>query len=220
MSESFFQLLQLNDATFPIGSYTFSWGLETFVQQEYIHDRQSTQEYILSELYTSFMYGELLSAKCAFESCRDNNKLRYLDKIYSSSKSAVEIREGSRKLAGRFFKIIESFTGDLKLKEITYLPEYFATAYGFYCGKKEFDLKESLDFFIYSQMSSRITTAVKLVPLSQTDGQKILFEISKEFPYAVKKCLSLTQDDLCRSSPGLDIRSMQHEFLYTRLYSN
>ena len=56
MDFSFFELLQLNDATFPIGSYTFSWGLETFVQQGIIHDSKSAEAFIGSELSGSFLY--------------------------------------------------------------------------------------------------------------------------------------------------------------------
>ena len=67
MDFSFFELLQLNDATFPIGSYTFSWGLETFVQQGIIHDSKSTEAFISSELSGSFLYSDLLAVRLAWE---------------------------------------------------------------------------------------------------------------------------------------------------------
>ena len=65
MDFSFFELLQLNDATFPIGSYTFSWGLETFVQQGIIHDSKSAEAFIGSELSGSFLYSDLLAVRLA-----------------------------------------------------------------------------------------------------------------------------------------------------------
>ena len=67
MDFSFFELLQLNDATFPIGSYTFSWGLETFVQQGIIHDSKSAEAFISSELSGSFLYSDLLAVRVAWE---------------------------------------------------------------------------------------------------------------------------------------------------------
>ena len=67
MDFSFFELLQLNDATFPIGSYTFSWGLETFVQQGIIHDSKSAEAFIGSELSGSFLYSDLLAVRLAWE---------------------------------------------------------------------------------------------------------------------------------------------------------
>ena len=55
MSIEFFELLQLNDATFPIGSYTHSWGLETFVQKGIIRDSQTAESYFRSELESNFL---------------------------------------------------------------------------------------------------------------------------------------------------------------------
>ena len=218
MNFQYFELLQLNDATFPIGNYAFSWGLETFVQQEIIHDAQTAESYIRSELEGSFLYGELLISKFAFFNHKSAEKLTSLDKIYEASKVPFEIRDGSRKLAARFLKITKNFSENAD--EPGYVPRYFPVAYGSYCAKRNFDLEESLSAFVYSQMSARVTTAVKLVPLSQTDGQKILFDLMKEFPRIVKKCLELSENELCLSAPGIDIRAMQHEWLYTRLYSN
>lgn len=219
MNFQYFELLQLNDATFPIGNYAFSWGLETFVQQEIIHDAQTAEAYIRSELEGSFLYNELLISRCAFSDYNSAEKLTSLDKIYEASKVPFEIRDGSRKLAARFLKITGNFSKNADKTE-SYLPKYFPVAYGSYCAKRNFDLEESLSAFVYSQMSARVTTAVKLVPLSQTDGQKILFDLMKEFSGIVKKCLALSENELCLSAPGIDIRAMQHEWLYTRLYSN
>lgn len=218
MNFQYFELLQLNDATFPIGNYAFSWGLETFVQQEIIHDAQTAESYIRSELEGSFLYGELLISKFAFFNYKSAEKLTSLDKIYEASKVPFEIRDGSRKLAARFLKITKNFSENAD--ETGYVPQYFPVEYGSYCAKRNFDLEESLSAFVYSQMSARVTTAVKLVPLSQTDGQKILFDLMKEFSRIVKKCLELSENELCLSAPGIDIRAMQHEWLYTRLYSN
>lgn len=220
MNFQYFELLQLNDATFPIGNYAFSWGLETFVQQEIIHDAQTAEAYIRSELEGSFLYNELLISRCAFSNYNSAEKLTSLDKIYEASKVPFEIRDGSRKLAARFLKITRNFPENADETESGYSPRYFPVAYGSYCAKRNFDLEESLSAFVYSQMSARVTTAVKLVPLSQTDGQKILFDLMKEFSGIVKKCLELSENELCLSAPGIDIRAMQHEWLYTRLYSN
>lgn len=218
MTLDFFELLQLNDATFPIGSYTFSWGLETFVQQGIIFNAQSAQEYIKSELYQSFLYNELLTVRLAYENCNDKEKLHYLDEVYGAGKSAFEIREGSKKLAGRFIKTTSSFLAEAE--QDNYSAEYLPVAYGSYCAKRNITEDACLSAFIYSQMSARITTAVKLVPLSQTDGQKILFKLLQEFPSVINKCRKLNEGFLCLSAPGIDIRSMQHEYLYSRLYSN
>ena len=304
MDFSFFELLQLNDATFPIGSYTFSWGLETFVQQGIIHDSKSAVVFIGSELSGSFLYSDLLAVRLAWEAsgvgsageahcasgvgnagemhcassvgcagetdcassvgkaneahsanCTGNvsepnnaslvctvpswQKLQALDEIYGASRGPFELREGSRKLATRFEKTTDAFceipllangthgensTGRASemhgAKTAAYQAVYFPVAYGAHCAERGIPLEECLAAFTYSQVSARVTTCVKLVPLSQSEGQRILYSLMKNFSDIVAKCFTLSENDLCRSSPGLDLRAMQHEYLYSRLYSN
>ncbi|MCI6546550.1 MAG: hypothetical protein MR494_09130 [Spirochaetia bacterium] len=328
MDFSFFELLQLNDATFPIGSYTFSWGLETFVQQGIIHDSKSAEGFIGSELSGSFLYSDLLAVRLAWEAsgvgragaadcasgvgkveaahcasgicnageahcassvgsagelhcasgvgsagemhcasgvgkaneahsanCTGNvpepnnaslvrtvpswQKLQALDEIYGASRGPFELREGSRKLATRFEKTTDAFceipllangthgenstgrAGEMHgAKTAAYQAVYFPVAYGAHCTERGIPLEECLAAFTYSQVSARVTTCVKLVPLSQSEGQRILYSLMKNFSDIVAKCFTLSENDLCRSSPGLDLRAMQHEYLYSRLYSN
>lgn len=219
MDFSYFELLQLNDATFPIGSYAFSWGLETFVQQGIIHDSESAKEYIVSELYGSFIYGDLLAVRLAYEAT-SMTKLKELDEIYGASRTPYELREGSQKLATRFIKTTAAFNECDRTESGEYVCRYFPLAYGTYCAKRNAPLNEVLAAFLYSQVSARVTTSVKLVPLSQTEGQKILYSIMNRFSELIEKCFLLDEKDFCRSTPGLDLRAMQHEYLYSRLYSN
>lgn len=231
MKTDFFELLQLNDATFPIGSYAFSWGLETFVQQGIIFDSESAEKYIKDELEQSFLFNELLAARFSYENFDDEKKIAEIDEIFGAGKSAFEIREGSKKIAARFEKTTSAFSSyescaqtkkiaGSSPKKTQFAPKYFPVAYGFYCAAKQIPEDETLSAFLYSQMSARVTTAVKLVPLSQTEGQKILFTLLHKFPETLEKCKTLGEDDLCKNAPGIDIRAMQHEFLYSRLYSN
>ena len=95
---------------------------------------------------------------------------------------------------------------------------HFPLAYGAYCAKAGIQEDGALSAFLYSQASSRATTIVKLVPLSQTDGQKILHGLFDGFGRVLKKVMEMDESDLCRSCPSGEARAMQHEFLYTRLY--
>ena len=166
-------------------------------------------------------------------------KLQALDEIYGASRGPFELREGSRKLATRFEKTTDAFceipllangthgensTGRASemhgAKTAAYQAVYFPVAYGAHCAERGIPLEECLAAFTYSQVSARVTTCVKLVPLSQSEGQRILYSLMKNFSDIVAKCFTLSENDLCRSSPGLDLRAMQHEYLYSRLYSN
>lgn len=47
-------LLQICDPTFPIGAYTHSFGLETYVQLGLVHDEGSAREHMVSAAYGVF----------------------------------------------------------------------------------------------------------------------------------------------------------------------
>jgi urease accessory protein len=63
-----------------------------------------------------------------------------------------------------------------------------------------------------------VTNCVKTIPLSQTAGQQILAGCYSCFQEILREVLELTIDDLCLSAPGFDIRGIQHEKLYSRIY--
>jgi len=67
MSEKQFYLLQVNDALFPIGGYSHSQGLETYIQRGIVHDVDTAREYITHKIKWNLAYTELLAARLAYE---------------------------------------------------------------------------------------------------------------------------------------------------------
>ena len=61
MSEKQFYLLQVNDALFPIGGYSHSQGLETYIQRGIVHNVDTAREYITHKIKWNLAYTELLA---------------------------------------------------------------------------------------------------------------------------------------------------------------
>lgn len=225
--ESKFLLLQINDALFPIGGYSHSYGLETYIQNGRVKDGESAWEFIRNYLRYNLAYTELLSAALAFDyaSEHDTLKLLELDHILEAAKTPKEIREASRKLGSRFIKALNSL-------EIHYETDIFwryieshktngvnhACVYGVFCASVGIEKEAALEHYLYAQTSSMITTCVKSVPLSQTSGQKLLVKSYGIFFEILETAANAGEEMLCMSTPGFDIRCMQHEALYSRIY--
>ena len=65
MSEKQFYLLQVNDALFPIGGYSHSQGLETYIQRGIVRDIDTAREYILHKIkWESCIYRTSVSQTC------------------------------------------------------------------------------------------------------------------------------------------------------------
>ena len=228
MTEKLFYLLQVNDSLFPIGGYSHSQGLETYIQKGIVCDVKSAEEYILQKLKWSVTYTDLLAARLAYEYAREGNLegILRLEAILDASRLPQEQRDASRKMGSRFAKTVES----LELPELNegifrrYIDSRkgrsvnHCCVYGVFCGVVGIGLDETLSHYLYSQTSAMVTNCVKTIPLSQTSGQKILAGCYSCLSDVLVRVMTLTEDDLCLSAPGFDVRGMQHESLYSRIY--
>ena len=68
-----FLLLQINDALFPIGGYSHSYGLETYIQKGIVWDADTAEKYIRQNIRTNLLYNELLLIRLAWEYASEDN---------------------------------------------------------------------------------------------------------------------------------------------------
>ena len=228
MSDHHYFLLQVNDALFPIGAYSHSQGLETYIQKGIVHDTESAAWYLHHKLEWNLAYTEILGAKLAYEYALAENitALNELEEIMTASRIPMEQREASRKMGSRFIKTIRTLP--LPLKENNILHQYMESrqngsvnqciVYGAFCASLGIPLKDTLSHYLYAQTSAMVTNCVKTIPLSQTAGQRLLSSCFDLFDEILENISNETIDSLCLSAPGFDVRGIQHEKLYSRLY--
>lgn len=215
----FLKLLQSLDALFPIGTFTMSNGLETYVQKNLIYDEKTLTDFLNGYIYM-LSYNDLAFCVKAYQ----NEDIHLLDEIFTASKSPYELRNGSIKLCTRFLKT-ENTLGDYpSLKFYAESIEKgenmgsYPIAMGLFIKDLNMDIIQGLEMYCYSIISSMVNHAVKLVPLRQLDGQISLSKVSEKISQAVDVALKVSIEDLGISGSGFDLRSMQHETLYSRLY--
>ena len=222
-----FFLLQVNDALFPIGGYSHSYGLETYIQKGIVHDEDSAQEFIHKRLKYNFSYNEFLAVRLAFEYAlrEDLEAISRLEEIMEAGKIPRETREASRKLGSRFIKTLSALELPVQNSIFDKYREarkgksvHHAVAYGVFCGAAGIAENEALEHFIYAQTSAMVTNCVKTIPLSQSSGQKLLSGCYPLLQELTEKVTELGEEWLGLSGPGFDLRCMQHEGLYSRIY--
>lgn len=226
INASFFTMLQITDSIFPIGSYTQSNGLETYVQKGIVKDRETADEYLRSVLVNSYIYSDFLAVKLAYEYSKDMDieRLIELDETLCAVKAPREMKDGSSRLCGRFLKLVTKFSSDeLIYKYKTAIEDgkcygQHSIAYGSFSAVSNIAKEDAIKAYMYNTTSAIINNCAKLIPLGQVDGQTILFEMQNLLQEIFIKLDSLDVYDLGRCCAGFDIRAMQHEDLYSRLY--
>jgi urease accessory protein len=79
-------------------------------------------------------------------------------------------------------------------------------------------LREALTGYYYNVAAGMVTNCVKLIPMGQQDGQRLLFSLHPLMAELVEKSQEPDRELIGLGCAGLDIRCMQHEQLYSRLY--
>src|SRR4051794_25123399 len=94
----------------------------------------------------------------------------------------------------------------------------YAVMFGFISAIMSIPLQEALCGFYYNAAAGMVTNAVKLIPLGQQQGQEILFSLHELIETLSTESLQPDPEMIGICCPGFDLRAMQHEQLYTRLY--
>ena len=219
-------LLQLADPTLPIGGFNHSGGLETFVQQGIIHDAVTLKVFVDTQLKQNWLHNDGAYMSLAYTATAEHNldALILLDKQIGATKIPRELRESSYKLGLRLLKIFAPHTNATIVAcyqtalAAGQVRGFYPLVFGLLAAAMQLDKVATLQAFYYNAVVSLITNGVKLIPLSQMAGQEMLLELHAEIALIVVASMQPSKQQLGATTLATDIRAMQHERLYSRLY--
>ncbi|WP_228548345.1 urease accessory protein UreF [Sporosarcina obsidiansis] len=226
INSTFLHLLQIHDSAFPIGNYTHSYGMETFIQENRIHTKEHLLEFCKTFLKHNLAYGDAIFIQEAYKETekRDMNALLSLDELCGAVKLAKESREASINVGKQFMRTI------LPLHEYPLLSDWqahiksgkakghYAIVFGIFCSLNNFDRDQAVMLHLYSTINGLIQNAVRAVPFGQNTGVQVLHELLECISEVANSVRGLTVQDISNNALHIELASMKHEYLFSRLF--
>jgi urease accessory protein len=222
----FLALLQLCDTALPTGAYAFSSGLETYTQQGLIPAVATLQEWLEVVLHHAVHGSHLLPVALAYRAttAKDWAQLERLDQHLTAMKHARELREASVKTGQGLLRLaVQVWPGPAveRLHELYQqhrLVAHQALVLGVIGCQLGYGERIIIEAAGYQWLSSMISAALRLLPIGQLAGQQLLTALLPHLPVIADDIHPQSWDDLSSAAPEFDIRAMQHETLYSRLF--
>lgn len=219
--QSLFRLLQLTSGILPVGSYSYSEGLETLINENAIANSHDLQQWLTQGLSYGAIRVETAILIRAYQVIKGHNlaKLSYWNQWLSASRETEELRRQSWQMGRSLLSLLLALEPEIKpLWQELEMEVNFALVFGVAAAYWKIDLEATVRGYLYSWVNNLVTAGVKLVPLGQTEGQQLLSQLFPIIEKNAGEIIHLSDDDLRCCSWGLSFASMTHETLYSRLF--
>lgn len=94
----------------------------------------------------------------------------------------------------------------------------FATLFALAAVRWRIDAADAMAGYLWTWSENQVLAAVKLVPLGQSAGQRLLHRLIDEMPAIIDRALSLPDEAIGFGSPSQALASALHETQYSRLF--
>jgi urease accessory protein len=199
-------LLNWMSPAFPIGSFAYSHGLEQAIADGRVATQDDVESWVTDLLQTGSGWNDaVLFAQCWHS---DPNELALA--LAGSAERYFETTQ-----LGRNFNTAASvWTGD-ELKNVIMA---YPVAAGLACKHMNVPKVQAIAAFLQGFSAALVSVAVRLVPLGQTTGLKVLRNLSPLIATIAENAEKASLDTLGSNCIAADIASMKHESLEPRIF--
>jgi urease accessory protein len=212
--------------SFPVGAYTYSHGVEYAVEDGRVTSADSLINWVegVLEFGAGRIDAVLFCAAWRAARAGDEGALFEIgveaDCWRGTSEMALEATAQGR----AFVSTTQKVWGDgivtrwaSAMRNDDRLPSY-PVAVGIAAAEQSVPLRDALTAYLHAMAANLVSSAVRLVPLGQTDGVRSLSSLDQAVTVAVDHAMQTDLADLGAAAPMVDWTSMKHETQYTRLF--
>jgi len=207
----------------PVGAFSYSGGIEWAVEAGDIKDRTTLQCWLTAMIGEGSGFCDavfFVHAHCAI-AANDDAALRATAELAAALVPSKE-RLLETTAQGRAFLDATGAAWPCaalaRLEAAWPGPVALPVAVGVTCAGHDIACEPALHGFLHALAANWISAGVRLIPLGQTDGQRVLAALEPAVAAAAARALATSLDDVGSCTFRADLATLRHESQYTRLF--
>jgi urease accessory protein len=218
-----YRLMTWLSPSFPVGAFSYSSGIEWAVEAGDIKDAASLRDWLAAMLAdgSGFCDGVFLAQVHRAASARDDAQLREIAELAAAFVTSRERQLETTTQGRAFIEIARAAWNSAGLDEMIAACDgiiVYPVAVGLVSAAHAIPLEPALHAFFHAVVSNWISAGSRLIPLGQTDSQRVLAALEPVVASTAKRALAASLDDLGSATFRADLASLRHETQYTRLF--
>ncbi len=208
---------------FPIGAFSFSHGLEWAVEAGDVADRESLEAWlrVLVAMGSGWTDAVLFAEAHRAAGAKSLRRLAGAAELAVALQTSKERRLEATMQGDAFVKAVETAwpnPGLALLHAARPPPHALAVAAGAATAGADIALPDAAHAFLTCFCQNLVSAAVRLAPIGQSDGLKVLAALEPAIADAARRAARSRLGDAGGIALRSDIASMRHETQMTRLF--
>jgi urease accessory protein len=218
-----YRLMTWLSPSFPVGAFSYSSGIEWAVEAGDIVDAASLREWLAAMLAdgSGFCDGVFVARAHRAAISRDHVALREIAELATAFVPSRERQLETSSQGNAFIAIARSAWNCDGLDPLIAACEgatVYPVAVGIVSAAHAIPLPPTVHAFLHALVSNWISAGARLVPLGQTDSQRVLAALEPVVAATGARVLTASLDDLGSATFRADLAGLRHETQYTRLF--
>jgi urease accessory protein len=218
-----YRLMTWLSPAFPVGGFSYSSGIEWAVEVGDITDTASLRDWLGAMLAdgSGFCDGVFLAQAHRAVEAGDDAALRDVAELAAAFVPSRERQLETSSQGRAFMEIARAAWGCAELERTAAQCDrtiVYPVAVGLVGAAHDIPLPQTLHGYLHALLSNWTSAASRLIPLGQTDSQRVLAALEPVVAATASRALSATLDDLGSATFRADLASLRHETQYTRLF--
>ena len=218
-----YRLMSWFSASYPVGAFSYSGGIEWAVETSDISDAATLQSWLAVMIGEGggfcdaifFVHGYHAAAKA------DDVLLREVAELAVAFAPSKERHLETTAQGGAFLAVTRTAWPSPMLDQLTALAgggAAFPVVAAVACAGHGVPLHPALQCYVQAFAANLVSAGVRLIPLGQSDGQRVLAALEGIVVETVARALETPLDEVGGAAMRADLASMHHETQYTRLF--